>query len=67
MTDYSGWISVKDRLPEEDGEVLASLFGYVYMCWFLAATNQFETPSGRVWDVGDVTHWMPIPEPPKEG
>lgn len=40
---------------------------YVYMCWFLAATNQFETPSGRVWDVGDVTHWMPIPEPPKEG
>lgn len=61
------WISTKDRLPEEDGEVLAVLFGRVYMVWHLAITKQFETPSGMVWGIDDVTHWMPLPEPPKEG
>lgn len=61
------WISTKDRLPEKEGEVLAALFGRVYMCWYLAATKQFESPSGAVWSIDTVTHWMPLPEPPKEG
>lgn len=60
------WISVKDKLPETEGEVLAVLFGRVYMVWYLAAKKQFETPNGFVWDNKTVTHWMPLPEPPKE-
>lgn len=60
------WISVKDGLPDKEGEVLAALFGRVYMCWYLAATKQFEGPSGIIWDIDVVTHWMPLPEPPKE-
>lgn len=60
------WISTKDRLPQKDGEVLVVLFGRVYMCWYLAATKQFEAPSGIVWDIDIVTSWMPLPEPPKE-
>lgn len=60
------WISVKDRLPKTDGEILAVLFGRVYMCWYLSATKQFAAPSGNVWDIDDVTHWMLLPEVPKE-
>lgn len=63
---HEEWISVKDRLPKTDGEVLAVLFGRVYMCWYLSATKQFEAPSGIVWDIDDVTHWMLLPEVPKE-
>ena len=65
------WISVKDRLPEKEGEYLA--FGYsasdaarwiVVMydprdeCWYELSSD---------WDwTDDVTHWQELPEPPKE-
>jgi hypothetical protein len=44
------WISVKERLPEDGIEVL------------------FYSPKTEIncCFVGDVTHWMPLPEPPKE-
>lgn len=54
------WISVKDRLPNiaqpvlaYSGEELGIGFAYLY--------------SDGKWygDCGDVTHWMPLPEPPK--
>ncbi len=71
MVDVNGWISVKDRLPEKEGEYLA--FGYsasdaarwiVVMydpkdeCWYELSSD---------WDwTDDVTHWQELPEPPKE-
>ena len=65
--EAAGWISVKDRLPEVGVDVLtASKAGYesFYMVdcivngdWWLQAGEE----------VLPVTHWMPLPEPPKEG
>ena len=60
-----GWISVKDRLPEEDKEVLA--YNGAYMIIAAYATNPTKywyTITGSV--TRTITHWMPLPEPPKE-
>lgn len=66
------WISVKDRLPEEGQHVLT----YVkfpefagFCAWECHMTN-VRIGDGWVEDVttsrGVITHWMPLPEPPKE-
>lgn len=61
------WISVKDRLPEKGQQVLAynptdkeEPFWVDYL--FLNANKELR------WDMGvnEVTHWMPLPESPKE-
>lgn len=58
------WISVKDRQPKHHTPVLAfcdngdTIFGFIdfYKHW---AEVGSEIPY-------EVTHWMPLPEPPKE-
>lgn len=64
----SEWISTKDRLPDEDKEVLVAY-------WFLPNNGDpsWIIETGRYlagkWvqlEGYDVTHWMPLPEPPKE-
>ena len=61
------WISVEERLPNcngnDDIEVLVFIKGAL-----TATTLYFEGSSGEFFDernVYDVTHWMPLPEPPK--
>ena len=52
------WISVKDELPEN---------GY-WLCYFDDGFISTVTMSGdwELWDdSGEVTHWMPLPKPPK--
>ena len=61
------WISVDDRLPEDDSDVLAysrkGEEGRIYPAnyakgvWFDCI---FNTPA-----TDTTTHWMPLPEPPK--
>ena len=61
------WVSVKDRLPEDDGDVLAySSIGeesriypacYSNGVWFDCVFNAPATDT--------TTHWMPLPKPPK--
>ena len=61
------WISVRDKLPEDDSDVLAySRNGeecriypanYAKCVWFDCI---FTTPA-----TDTTTHWMPLPEPPK--
>ena len=60
------WISVKDRLPEEGVTVLVcggrrGVYTAYMNCpdyWHkLNSTNHYCNP----------THWMPLPQPPKEG
>lgn len=62
------WISVKDRLPTENGKYLAAIAGdkieepYVILWWFYNGKFQdfYYFPTRYV------SHWMPLPEPPKE-
>lgn len=60
------WISVKDRLPERKDDV--------YFCCINSLAfpgSQYVKPlkfcgNGKWWKDADVTHWMPLPELPKE-
>lgn len=64
------WISVEDRLPKKDQEILiyrghhSGLINvYTYM-----GNNEWEDDYGywgRTDDEG-ITHWMPLPAPPTE-
>ena len=63
------WISVKDRLPEEAADIIVYTtkkriaFGYLYDGHFRDEEHEIMAN----WNIGEVTHWMPLPEPPKEG
>ena len=65
------WISVEDRLPEKDSRVLVYFRSAknegIEDCYFSGMRNRFvlyhtfeEIPDGIT-----ITHWMPMPEPPK--
>ena len=67
--ELNGWISVKDRLPEDHSWVLASADGAI-------RTVGYDTKNGfSYWDIidikasgftiTDIDHWIPLPEPPK--
>lgn len=80
------WISVEDRLPEEDLHCLVfqtysnKRDGYVSLATYFPRFKGLEDDpmnSKQEWckysseygyyDVSEsVTHWMPLPEPPKE-
>ena len=73
----NGWISVKDRLPEEKGWYMVYAPSYSGgSSGGLAYHNgvMFSKWSGKSWSVevgyherpGCVKAWMPLPEPPKE-
>lgn len=76
---FNQWISVKDRLPEDDGKYMVWYKGELDICEFAAESQTFgytcddydEMYSHLVyWDDGmdkDITHWLPLPEPPKDG
>ena len=62
------WISVEERLPEENGYYLIyTKYGYIeverYKTW-----DDDDLDGGYWWEFeGCVTHWMPLPEAPKGG
>lgn len=76
-----GWISVNDRLPEaveEDvnGKIAFSKSVLVYLVYdngFTYITNDRFRVDSKSWlheipgEGCKVTHWMPLPEPPKDG
>lgn len=66
--EMPGWISVKDRLPEKDGVYLAFYDGYtVSSVWYERGREHSEwTDDYEEYCDLDVTHWMPLPEPPKK-
>ena len=69
-----GWISVKDRLPDEedyrschenwDGCVIWTNGSDIGLGWYSTITGDWADIYDC--DIDDVTHWMPLPEPPKE-
>ena len=59
------WISVKDRLPETPDTYFCCVNSLAF------PGSQYVKPlklcgNGKWWKDADVTHWMPLPEPPKE-
>lgn len=64
------WISVKERLPEKRGIYLAHIVHHnckndSYWCVCVEYYNP-EDGWTSLSDLYEVTHWMPLPEPPKE-
>lgn len=67
----TNWIRVEDRLPEEPCEVLVfKSNGRVFLMSFHAPFDRGERVF-QWWGFGkwldqhnQVTHWMPLPEPP---
>ena len=72
LKNADGWISVKDELPEVDKPIIYCAFGTsvgegtyrgfngIHHVWHMYACG------GTHWD-NEITHWLPLPEPPKEG
>lgn len=63
------WISVEDRLPEDGTRNLVTRYDFVTNTPFY---DLLWLDNGEWWNrqyAGDyaVTHWMPLPEPPKGG
>ncbi|HAG9065352.1 TPA: DUF551 domain-containing protein [Escherichia coli] len=66
------WISCSDRMPEDTKMLLAFSQGQIvaaYWNWVVSPIDYkkyraFTYLSGNILD--DVTHWMPLPEPPQE-
>ncbi|HIA5875391.1 TPA: DUF551 domain-containing protein [Escherichia coli] len=60
-----GWISCSERMPDNNHDVLFfDVWGYIRIGWFSADDRSWFTS-----DDGcrmEVTHWMPLPEPPQE-
>ena len=59
------WISVKDAMPANDDDVL------IWNGAYCDIGNAYDGEDGREFFVDspesrEVTHWMPLPKPPKE-
>ena len=62
----SEWIRVEERAPAEFQRV-HGWCGYVDMASYQdGAFVVFDRETGIGFDLGSVTHWMPLPEPPEE-
>jgi len=61
------WIPVTERLPEYGGSYITAFskgeVGHNLYMTFADGSGKWYQNSE---DTGEVTHWMPLPEPPKE-
>ena len=69
------WIPCSERLPESTLELLVIVSGKVGNITFVNSVNigNFDRDEGWIlemwpeWETPNVTHWMPLPEPPERG
>lgn len=70
MTD---WISVEERMPKPEVSVLIATvddglsiaFWCSYIEWWYESPGHGKDPlDGDYYIAEDVTHWMPLPDPP---
>jgi len=67
------WIPVTERLPERGQDVLVMVHWRDYpedmMCYGRKYKTRWYLWNGELGEIYkgfDITHWMPLPEPPKE-
>ena len=69
------WISVKERLPEiPDGHLISkevlwiSCYGEIEVSFLEKLRSELRIDWGEagLYKLDQVTHWMPLPEPPKK-
>ena len=67
FTRKQRWIPVSERLPEKGKDVVitALRWGEVDVGW--CEDGVWGSEFVNKYECGEVTHWMPLPEPPKEG
>ena len=60
------WISVTERLPESGKEsvLIALRWGEVGIGW--CEDGRWNSEFVNEYEEGEVTHWMPLPDAPKE-
>lgn len=63
---YPQWISVEDRLPEDGQRVITFRNGIYEFQSFEKRRNGWMNDENWFWSMATVTHWMPLPQPPKE-
>ncbi len=68
------WIPVSERLPEKHEKYLVTRPSVLYSCeavvftaWYDPGNGfyEYDPEWGQVYDKR-ITHWMPLPEPPRE-
>jgi hypothetical protein len=64
MPPQTGWISVKDRLPPENLWIIGGNYKRVEMGVWMGEKKGFVISSCNYLCL-EITHWMPLPEPPK--
>lgn len=63
------WISVKIRLPELDRDVLVYHQNVQHVGYYAEHEGDYywySFDTGILEDEREPTHWMPLPEPPKQ-
>ena len=57
------WIKITDRLPKKEDYYLIWDGEYLDYARYDVERNQWHDEEITIYE--DVTHWMPLPEPPK--
>ena len=60
------WISTKDRLPEDGEEVLIYIGRQRVVAEKCKVFGFIDSMDRAALRVDMITHWIPLPEPPKE-
>ena len=67
----SEWISVKERLPRQNTGVLTfapKMAMPIVVDWYNGYYGEDDGEWYEGWQTGrNITHWMPLPEPPQKG
>lgn len=63
--DQTRWISVSERLPGSDEDVLVTNGVGIYVGWIDATDKCWRVDSESEYFMNDIVAWMPLPEPYK--
>jgi hypothetical protein len=61
------WIPVSERLPKLYETVIVCDVREQYVGAWMYYGNGDWVYDDKMFDTEEITHWMPLPEPPKEG